>query len=306
MTKIEKVLQNRRLTLALTGITPEKFTELAPDFAKAWEQDKQQRYRKNKDRKRKPGGGSIGFLKTVEAKLFYVLFYFKCYPTFDVLSFLYNCNRANACRRQQYLTGILEKALGRKLVLPERKLESVEEFLRAFPGIKDIFIDGTERPIRRPKNAERQKQHYSGKKKRHTKKNLVITDKSKKVGFLGKTAAGSNHDFTLLKESDVPNHIPKKVRSNLDLGFLGFGKEYPGHPYSMPRKKPKGRELSSADRKRNKGKSRSRVVVENALAGVKRLRVVSDVFRNVKKNFDDQVMFIACGLWNYHLSPFRV
>ncbi len=306
MTKIEKILKNRRLTLALTGLTPEKFIELLPDFAKAWEQDLQQRYRKDKNRNRKPGGGSIGFLRTVETKMFYALFYFKCYPTFDVLSFLYNCNRSNACRRQQHCSRILEKALGRKLVLPERKIDSVEKFFQMFPGIKDIFIDGTERPIRRPKDPDRQKQHYSGKKKRHTKKNLVITDKGKRVRFLGKTTAGSKHDFTLLKESGVPNHIPKKVRSNLDLGFLGFGKEYPGHPYSMPKKKPKGRELSDADRKRNKGKSRSRVVVENALAGVKRLRIVSDVFRNVKKNFDDQAMTIACGLWNYHLSPARV
>jgi len=45
-----------------------------------------------------------------------------------------------------------------------------------------------------------------------------------------------------------------------------------------------------------------RVLVENALAGVKRLRIVTDVFRNKKKDFDDQAMFISCGLWNYHLA----
>ncbi len=302
MIKIERVLENKRLTSALTGLTPEKFIELAPDFAKALEQDKQQRYRKDENRKRKPGGGSIGFLKTVEAKLFYALFYFKCYPTFDLLSGFYDCNRSNACRRQQYLTRILEKALGRKLVLPKRQLRSIEEFQRLFPGVKDIFIDGTERPIRRPKNTERQKQNYSGKKKRHTRKNLVISDKKKKVGFLSKTADGSKHDITLYKESKVARKIPKNVRKNVDLGFLGVEKEYPGHLYSMPKKKPKGRELSTADKKRNKVKSRRRVIVENALAGVKRLRIVSDVFRNVKKDFDDLAMFIACGLWNYSLS----
>jgi hypothetical protein len=302
MIKIERVLQNKRLTLALTGLTPKEFIELVPDFAKTLELDKQQRYRKDENRKRKPGGGSIGFLKTVEAKLFYALFYFKCYPTFDLLSGFYNCDRSNACRRQQYLTGILEKALGRKLALPKRQLRSIEEFHRLFPGVKNIFIDGTERPIRRPKNAERQKQNYSGKKKRHTRKNLVISDKKRKVGFLGKTAAGSKHDIVLYKESNVARHIPKNVRQNVDLGFLGVKKEYPCHLYSMPKKKPKGRELSAVDKKQNKVKSRRRVIVENALAGVKRLRIVSDVFRNIKKNFDDQVMFLACGLWNYHLS----
>jgi hypothetical protein len=41
--------------------------------------------------------------------------------------------------------------------------------------------------------------------------------------------------------------------------------------------------------------------VENALAGVKRLRIVSDIFRNRVKNFDDLAMLMASGLWNYHL-----
>jgi len=38
--------------------------------------------------------------------------------------------------------------------------------------------------------------------------------------------------------------------------------------------------------------------VEHALAGVKRSRIVKEVFRNTKEEFSDLVMVVACGLHN--------
>ena len=60
---------------------------------------------------------------------------------------------------------VLEAALGQKMVLPERKLDSIEAFLERFPGVKRVMIDGTERPIQRPQDPEQQQLNYSGKKK---------------------------------------------------------------------------------------------------------------------------------------------
>jgi len=45
-----------------------------------------------------------------------------------------------------------------------------------------------------------------------------------------------------------------------------------------------------------------RVLVEHAIEGVKRFGIVSDKFHNRKDGFDDKVMVISCGLWNYHLK----
>ena len=50
---------------------------------------------------------------------------------------------------------VVEKALGTKMVLPERKMSSVEEFIERYPTVKKVMIDGTERPISRPKDRER-------------------------------------------------------------------------------------------------------------------------------------------------------
>lgn len=96
--------------------------------------------------------------------------------------------------------------------------------------------------------------------------------------------------------------MPPKIKKHVDLGFKGIDKQFPGHKISMPKRKPRTKDLSEFAVKQNKKKSSVRVLVENALAGVKRLRIVADVFRNRKKGFNDQAMLVSCGLWNYHLA----
>ena len=76
---------------------------------------------------------------------------------------------------------LLEKVLGRKLALPERKLESIEEFITRFPSVTEVMIDVTEQPIQRPQDQQKQKDHYSGKKKRHTRKYLILTYRERGV-----------------------------------------------------------------------------------------------------------------------------
>lgn len=299
---IERIFKNERLMLAITGLNAKEFNALLPIFSKIWQQKKIEQHNLNSTGKRALGGGRKGFLKTIPEKLLFILFYYKCYPTYDVMSFFYECNRSNAFHRQEELSKILELALGKKLVLPKRQMRNVEDFFKAFPEAREVFIDGTERPIQRPKNKDKQKNNYSGKKKRHTVKNIIIADKNKRIGFLGKTSNGKEHDFTLLKDQSPPDYIPKIIKKHLDLGFLGFDKQFPGHKISIPKRKPKNKNLSQFAKKQNKKKSSLRVLVENALAGVKRLRITTDVFRNRKEGFDDQAMFVSCGLWNYHLS----
>lgn len=301
MINIQRALANKRLMLALTGATPQEFENLIPAFTQAYLEEKRKQHAKNAN-EREFGGGRIGFLKTIPEKLFFILLYYKCYPTYDLVSLIFNCNRSNGCRRQFQLSKSLEKTLKKKLTLPVRKMKTLEEFFEAFPGAREVFIDGTERPIQRPKDRQKQKSNYSGKKKRHTRKNLIIADKKKRIGFLGKTVTGKTHDFTLLKKQVPPDAMPKKTRKHLDLGFKGFDKQYPGHAVSMPKRKPRTKDLTPFEKERNKKKSAVRVLAENALAGVKRLRIVSDVFRNKKQGFDDTAMLISCGLWNYHLA----
>ncbi|VFM97625.1 MAG: DDE superfamily endonuclease [Candidatus Kentron sp. G] len=67
----------------------------------------------------------------------------------------------------------------------------------------------------------------------------------------------------------------------------------------QPKKKPRNGELKKEEKDSNRLISSVRVIVEHVISGVKRCRVVKDVFRNTKLGYDDLAMEVACGLHNY-------
>ena len=115
------------------------------------------------------GAGRKPRLATVEAKRFFILFYFKVYPTFDLAGLLFDLDRAQANRWMHRLQPLLESVLGEKQALPKRKLTSLEDFVEAFPDVERVILDGTERPIQRTKDRNQQQEDDSGQKKRHTR-----------------------------------------------------------------------------------------------------------------------------------------
>src|SRR5690349_3327117 len=64
--------------------------------------------------------------------------------------------------------------------------------------------DGTERRIQRPKDADQQKSHYSGKKKCHTVKNVLLVDKQLTIQFLSETHPGTVHDKRIAEATAYP------------------------------------------------------------------------------------------------------
>lgn len=265
-----------------------------------WE-DKWRRYRSGL-LQRVPGGGRKGSLRTSKDKLFFILVYLKCYPTVDVIGFLFDMDGSNADRWVHRLFPVLEKALDRKLVLPERKIRSLEEFFRIFPEASRLFIDGTERPILRPKDNERQNENYSGKKKGHTRKNLIICDERRFISYLSPTVSGKNHDYGIFKGEIPPDVFPKGKPLYGDKGFEGIEKDYPRLHAIMPKKKPRGGELTAEEKEENRRINGTRVLVEHAISGVKRLNIMTDKFRNKKQGLIDQAVLLSCGLWNFHIN----
>ena len=159
MLNIERALKQDRLLRALTGLNRKAFESLLKSFNQIYEQALH-----SKPRQRSVGGGRKARLRTTQDKLFYILFYFKCYPTFDVASILFDIDRSQAHHWVHRLQPILEAALGEKKVLPERQINSVQVFIERFPGVERVMMDGTERPVQRPTDSEKQKLNYSGKK----------------------------------------------------------------------------------------------------------------------------------------------
>lgn len=296
MMNFEKIHLRPRVFQQLTGFPVAAFGTLLVAFERAYHDDCQQRdHERPTPRRRRPGGGRRGALPTWADKLVFLLFYFRHYPTQETLAFLFGFSQAQACQWIHRLTPIVNRALGSELQLPARQPAELHEVLAACPGLKFI-VDGTERPIRRPKDSQRRRDDYSGKRKRHTKKNIVITDESSgKIKGLGRTQAGRKHDKACVDEDGFT--FPERSTLYKDSGFQGYEPE--GVTTHQPKKKPRGKDLTPEEKEANRLISRVRVRVEHSIGGVKVFRIVHDTFRNIKEGFVDLVMETVCGLFNF-------
>ena len=88
----------------------------------------------------------------------------------------------------------------------------------------------------------------------------------------------------------------------LDLGFLGFDKDYECGKLYLPNKKPKNQELTTEKKEENKLLAKERIVVEHSIAGLKRYRILSDRLRMHDLDLYNQVLGVCAGLWNFRLS----
>ena len=302
MLRVEYALTSDRTMKALTGLTRSAFRDLVPTFGQALYDQALQR---DPPRQRRPGGGGPSTLATVDAKLFFILMYVKCYPTFDVAGVLYGVHRSRPHRWAHSLLPVLESALGQAVVLPERQIHDVEVFFGRFPTAKTLFVDGSERPTRRPQDSTEQKNYYSGKKKRHTRKHLFISDDQRRILALSPPAPGARHDYTMFKDWHPPEKLPEGVIYWTDSGFQGIRTDYPKCPVIHPQKKPRGQQLDAWDSWCNSLRAHIRIVVEHAIGGVKRFGSIAQIYRNWGADFEDRLTVVASGLWNWHLQQAR-
>lgn len=173
-----EVVKRPALLHRLTGLTVKEFETLLESFSPQYDQLVIQPRVKAKTRKRAAGGGQKGGLPEVADKLLFILVYTRIYPLLIIQGMFFGIAESKACKWVGILLPVLDAALGQSHMRPKRaKGRSLEEIIEEFPELKELGIltDGTERPIRRPKDDVKQKENYSGKKKRHTSKHITIT-----------------------------------------------------------------------------------------------------------------------------------
>jgi len=215
------IKRDRGKFLALTGLTVKEFNSLLPVFAEVY----RKRYagRKNlagRKRTRAIGGGRHGQLASMEQKLLFVLVYQKTYPLQVVQGELFGMSQSGANRWLHCLLPILQEALKVMGVAPERDGRQFAQAEKQHKESRDYIIDGTERRRLRPKNREKQALHYSGKKKAHTDKNIVIAHATtQRVGYLSPTQVGKTHDKKIAEQENIS--YPRQARLGKDTGFQG-------------------------------------------------------------------------------------
>jgi DDE superfamily endonuclease/Helix-turn-helix of DDE superfamily endonuclease len=294
----QQLKHHPRALRAFTGLDQAEFDKLLTHFEMAYHAYRYDQHVTKKARKRRYGGGRKPRLAAMEDKLLFILMYFKVYPLQEVMAFLFDTSQGRVNEWIHQLSAVFKMALEKGQVLPERDPQNLEQILALCVSV-DFIIDGTERRIQRPQDTAEQQEKYSGKKKDHTvKNNLIIDIEERLVRYLSRTFAGRIHDKRICDEEDYT--FPPGCVLFKDRGFQGFE---PEHVCTyQPKKKPRNQELSTEEKAENQKISSIRILVEHVIAGVKRCRIVHDVFRNTTAHFDDLVMEIACGLHNFRAT----
>lgn len=249
-------------------------------------------------RLRARGGGRRGILHNAEVRALLVLIHVRHYPTQEILAILLGVSQETICERLHPLLDALQATLGCENIMPKRPSGGGEWIIPYVRG-KSYVIDGFDRPIQRPIGHDKQKMHYSGKKKRHTIKNTAVIDKATGlIVALGATYPGSIHDKKIA-EYDGMEFIEGSTHDQ-DTGYQGFVAI--GSIARQPKKKPKGGELSDWDKFDNRIISMERVLVEHAIRGIKIHRAAKEVIRNHKEGYRDQIAAVAAGLYNLTIA----
>ncbi len=118
--------------------------------------------------------------------------------------------------------------------------------------------------------------------------------------YLSETYEGTVHDKRIC---DIEKYsFPKRFLLRYDLGYIGYAPE--NTTIEKPHKNTKLNPLTEQQKLENKSVSAKRVSIEQAISGVKRLKVVADKIRTYCREFRNSVMKIACAIHNLRVRSY--
>jgi hypothetical protein len=314
-----KLARKPRIFLSTTGMNLHAFQELLPQFEAAFlnlqQQRKKRTVRSDSVRQRQIGGGR-SFNNDLANQLLMLLLYYRLYLTQDFMTLLFHAeNKSLICRNIQLMKAVFEAVLptpdrAKKRLLSLAKAEtqrrkkrigSIEEFKEAYPELTFI-IDGVEQPKRKPKDKEKRKSDYSGKKKRHTRKQLLTSTPNGIIVDQSPSCGGRTHDFQAFKDDTASREPCKEFQEHRvslygDSGFQGMQEMDLGVEVRLIQRARRNHPLTREQKKLNQLRSNTRVKVEHTIGRRKKYRIAAEEYRNRDGDYD-QTMNIVAGLVN--------
>lgn len=314
--KIAKTILNNSSKLKkCTGLNKTQFDELCQRITPLWNIAERQRLSRP-GRKRNIGAGRPYALYTLEEKLFCVLILLRLGFVYWFTGMIVGIDAATVKRLSDRLKPFIKEAADAKLhkrlgyinrSVKRKKISSWEELQEQYPDVAEILIDATEQPIQRPRKQNKrrtkakQQKHYSGKKKRHTRKSQVTINRNGLILHLSKSIYGKQHDYKLLKRSQVMDRIAKVAKTTTDTGYDGIKKDFANHNITQPIKRRRGSPpLSRKQKAFNKAVGRSRILVEHIIGRMKQYQILTHTYRRNLKNYDLDISTVA-ALTNFKL-----
>ena len=181
MLSYDRLSRKPLLFKSLTGLSVKQFDNIFKEIESRYDKYEINRLSSRKGRRRRREravGAGRHFKLPVKDRVIMVLVYYRLYITYTLMEFLFGLDQSNVCRVIQKIERLIRRCLPipQKLYEVTKRLKTKEEVEKYFPGFM-AFTDCTEQPIPRPKNRMKRKLYHSGKKKKHTVKNLYTGTK---------------------------------------------------------------------------------------------------------------------------------
>jgi hypothetical protein len=319
MSLYPKLSRKPKLFLSVTGMNLHQFQRLLPQLTHAYDKFELRRKRKvvrtGKKRLRGIGGGAQ-FENSLPDRLLMLLLYYRLYLTQEFMTLLFKAeDKSVICRSIQLMRPVFESVLpvpeqARQRILSladqeqkrrKKRIGSVEEFQKAYPELTFI-IDGVEQPKRKPKAPAKRKSDYSGKKKRHTLKQLVIGTPTGIIVDQSPSVGGRTHDFKVFKDDHAARSICQefndyRVTMYGDSGFNGMSAMGLPVTVRLNEKARRNHPLSREQKKLNRLRSSRRIRIEHTFSRRKKYGIAAEIYRNRDEDYD-QTMNIVGGLVN--------
>ncbi len=176
MLSYERLSRKPRLFKSFTGLSVKQFDDIYKEIESKYEKHEIKRLSFRRNRERDIGAGRR-FKLLVKDRVIMVLVYYRLYITYTLMEFLFGLDQSNVCRDIQKIESLIIECLPipQKLYDVAKRLKTTQEVEEYFPGFM-AFTDCTEQPIPRPENRLRRRIYYSGKRKKHTVKNLYTAN----------------------------------------------------------------------------------------------------------------------------------
>jgi hypothetical protein len=306
MLSYEELCRHPAASPCLTGMARLEFDSLLARFrqAEADHRGRSDRTRRGDQPRRRAPGAGRRYSHEAADRLLMALLWLRVYPTYEVLGFFFALHKRNAQLNVTAALEVLDALDDFPFDRPgpdREKMRSATAVMAAFPQVRHI-IDAKEQRINKPHGEEAQRPYYSGKKKAHTVKAQVVVNPRGQIEAVSDSVPGSTHDLTLLVHSGVLSGPGEGEGAMMDKGYVGVEKHRPGVAVVLPHKKPRGGELSAAQREHNRQVARHRIVVGHAMAQLNRFTVLRQVFRGKRRERHSGVTRVVANPVNRRLA----
>lgn len=254
--------------LRLSGLKIPEFQEICARVRPIWEQEIEGKKKRH---------GRTGHLKSLEDKVLALCVYYRTYITHEFLGYLFGLHNANICR----LFKKLEPLMAKKLAIKKDRSLTPETILK-------LLVDVTEQPIQRPTKKKKNRQTYSGKKKRHTLKAEIVVQEDGKILSTSHSYGGRTHDFKIRKQESP---LPRDREKYVDSGYQGLQKRTPN--VKLPFKRSKKAPLTAEQKAHNRSLASFRIKVEHKIREIKTFKILSETYRNFQKKHHLRFNIIA-------------